>query len=700
MSGNKKKEILLRAYLGFLFVCLLGAAIIGRAFYIQSVQGEYYRSLADSLTIFPKKIQAERGNIFAEDGRLLAATLPTFNIHIDFKTASGHAALFNRNIDSLALLLAQMFPDKSRDQYKSELAREFKKKKRYYLLKRNVSFNQLAEMRRWPLFREGQYKSGMLPVQNERRFRPFGMLAQRSIGYTNADGAKVGLEGNCDELLRGTQGQMMVQKISGNVTVPLDSKEGISPQPGKDVYTTINIELQDVAEDALHRALEYHHADHGCVVLMEVKTGRIKAIANLGLGKDSMYGEVKNYAVGEAMEPGSTFKIATLAALMEDGLITKDTKVNVENGQTTFHRVPVKDHDAPETPELTVKRALEVSSNVAVAKLAYQHYSANPRQFYNHLQQFGFTKPVTVELPGAAQPVLADPKKWSGVSIPFIAHGYEMQLTPMHTLTFYNAIANNGVMVQPRLLDRVKEYGVTIDSFETVVLNEKLLSRQTLQQLQEMLCGVVENGTAINLKTDYLQVAGKTGTAVIAQGKKGYKGDNKKVYQASFCGYFPAEDPEYSMIVVINSPTTNGYYGNVVAGAIFKEVADKVYSLNLHMHEAVNKKLIAQHNIPQIQKARTDDLKSIYDFFGTKTEYVNAYWASFLANDPTKSLSAEDFEPGMVPDVRGMSPKDAVFLLESMGLKVNITGTGQVKNQSLQPNTKINKGNPITLVLG
>lgn len=700
MSGNKKKEILLRAYLGFLLVCLLGAAILGRAFYIQTVEGEHYRSLADSLTIFPKKITAERGNIFSEDGRLLATTLPMFDLRIDFKTTSKHPKLFNKHVDSVAMLLSRMFPEKSKETYKTELVRGRNQKKRYHLLRRNVTFEQLSEIRTWPLFREGAYKSGIVTVQKDKRFRPFGLLAQRSIGFTNGDGAKVGLEGNCDELLRGTQGQMMVQKISGGTTIPLDSRDEISPQPGRDVYTTINVELQDVAEDALNRALDHHRADHGCVVLMEVKTGRIKAIANLGLNRDSVYDEIQNYAVGEITAPGSTFKLATVAALMEDGLITNETKVDVGTGQAKFYDRTIKDHDAPETPEMTVKRAIEVSSNVAVAKLAYQSYASTTEKFYDHLVDFGFTKPIGIELPGAAKPVLADPKKWSGVSTAYIAHGYEVLITPMHTLTFYNAIANNGVMVQPHLVEKIKEYSVTVDSFETVVLNEKLLSDRTIEQLQEILRGVVENGTATNLKTPYLHVAGKTGTAVIAQGNKGYRGGGNKIYQASFCGYFPAENPEYSMIVVINSPSTNGYYGNVVAGAIFKEVADKVFSLNLHMHEAVNKKMIAENNIPVIQKADAEDMKSIYNFFGAKVDAMNSEWARAEMVGNKVSLSEHDFMPGVVPDVRGMSPKDAIYLLESMGMKVNIAGAGNVKNQSVLPNSRINKGTLITLTLG
>ena len=695
---NKKREILLRASIGFLFVCALGMAIIGRTFYIQTAEGNYYRSLADSLTIFPKTILAERGNIYSADGRLLATTLPTFDIRIDFKTTYTHSEIFKSNVDSVSMLLSAMFKDKSATLYKNELVRERKSKSRYYLLKRNVTYNQMSEMKHWPMFREGQYKSGMLSVQNDKRLMPFGTLAQRTVGFTNKDGRMVGLEGKYDVSLSGTKGQVMVQKISGGVTIPLDSKEEITPQPGRDIYTNINVDLQDVAEDALLRALQHHGAEHGCVVLMEVKTGKIKAIANLGIGKDSSYSENFNYAVGEATEPGSTFKLATVASLMEDGFVNNKTKVDVGNGEAKFYTLTVHDHERLDTPLITLKRALEVSSNVAMAKLAFQNYQSAPEKFYSHLEAFGFTRPIDIELPGAAKPVIAEPKKWSGVSAAYIAHGYELQVSPLHTLMFYNAIANNGILVKPYLVDKVKEYNATVDSSVTTVLNPRICSEKTIQQLREILVGVVEEGTAQNLKTEYLHVAGKTGTAVIAQGKNGYKNGGKKIYQASFCGYFPADQPEYSMIVVINSPSQNGYYGNVVAGTIFKEVADKVYSLSLEMHTAVNKAVV-QNTMPIVSKGNSNDFESIYQFFGSKVTAVNTEWATASVSNNKVLLAENEVLSGIVPDVTGMSMKDALFLLESEGAKVSIAGRGAVVKQSVQAGEKLLKGMSINIEL-
>jgi cell division protein FtsI (penicillin-binding protein 3) len=698
MATNKKREILLRAYLGFAFIFLLGVAIIGRAFYIQTVQGNYYRSLADSLTIFPQKILAERGNIYSSDGRLLATTLPTFDIRIDFKTTYLHPEIFRANVDSVSLQLAQMFADKTAEQYKNELLRERKKKSRYYLLKRNVTYNQLSAMKLWPMFRNGQYKSGMIAVQNDKRLMPFGLLAQRTIGFTNKEGGQVGLEGKYNSQLKGEAGQVLVQKIAGGVTIPLDNRESVTAQPGRDIYTTLDIELQDVAEDALLRALQHHAADHGCVVLMEVKTGKIKAMANLGLIKDSTYGEVFNYAVGEASEPGSTFKLATMASLIDDGFVTKESKVFVGDGHYKIYKQTISDHDRPETPELTVQRAFEVSSNVAVASLADKNYSAFKNKFYQHLVSFGFSKQIEIELPGSAKPTLREPKNWSGLSSAYIAHGYEIAITPLHTLTFYNAIANNGTMVQPHLVDRIKEYNTTVDSTETVVLNDKICNDKTIQQLREMLVGVVENGTAKNLRTDYLHVAGKTGTAVVSQGKGGYSTGGKKVYCASFCGYFPAEDPQYSMIVVINSPSANGYYGNVVAGSIFKEVADKVYSLNLNMHKAVNESIAVANKIPSVQQGNSTDIKKIFAFLGNRLNDVSSEWSTATSDGSNISLTENELNNQSVPDVTGMSLKDALYLLESVGLKVSVNGKGNVVRQTLS-GEKIVKGMTINLEL-
>lgn len=697
---NKRQQIVVRVRIGFLAICLLGAAIVGRAFYIQTYQGKYYRSLADSFTISKIALPAERGNIYACDGRLLATTLPVFDLGFDVKTSLRNEELFRQHIDSFALLLSSKFGDKTPEQYKKEIWKHRKKGKSYFVIKRDIPYDVRIDMEKWPLVRSGQYASGIVFDERKMRLKPFGWLAERTIGYykkTAKEKIGVGLEKMFDTVLTGKPGNTLAQKISGGLMIPLESPENVEPQPGKDLHTTIDIEFQDVAEDALHRALKHHGADHGCVILMECKTGKIRAIANLGKQTDSTYGEVKNFAFAEAEAPGSTFKIATAAALIEDGFANVSTKVNVGNGTAVFYKLTVRDHGVPESPELDLKRAIEVSSNVAIATLADKFYNnvKGKQKFYQHLENFGFTRKIDVEIEGAALPILRHYKKWQITSIPFLAHGYEMQITPLHMLNFYNAIANQGVMVKPSLVEKVTYYDKTVDSFSTVVLNKKILSPKTIAALRLMLEGVVENGTAKNLQTDYLKVAGKTGTAKIAQGKEGYK---KAVYQASFCGYFPADNPIYSMIVVINSPSQNGYYGNVVAGSIFKEVADKVYSKSLQMQKPIQQ-LIARTDLPKFNKGNTERLNKLYNIWGKKVDAPDDDWAQVVSDGVTIDLRAIEVNQNVVPEVIGMGLRDALYLLETLGLKVSINGKGIVKSQSLKPGEPIVKGSQILIEL-
>ncbi|HEY0262534.1 MAG TPA: penicillin-binding protein 2, partial [Chitinophagales bacterium] len=544
--------MLVRVYVGFALIMLLGAGIVGRTAYIQTYKGAYYRKMADSLTIFYQTVHADRGNIYASDGGLLATSLPIFDLYIDFAADGLTKELLRKNIDTATLMLAELFPNKTQAQYKKEFKYAFEKRRRYYPLHRNVSYDDLVHLKKFPLFKLGRNKSGLIEEAKEVREHPFGNLALRTLGIDeNLDGEySSGLEYKYQNQLQGVQGKKLMQKIGAGVVRPLDSKEEIIPQPGHDIYTTIDISIQDVAQDALRENLIHYQADHGCVIVMETKTGKIRAIANLGRLDSANYYEAVNYAVADATEPGSTFKLATVASLMEDGAVNENTKVDCGNGEAHFYNTTIKDHEVPENPIMTVKRAIEVSSNVAVAKLAFNKYGHNAKGFYNHLEAFGFTKPIDIELQGVPKPTLAQPKNWSGVSAAFIAYGYEIRVTPMHTLQFYNAIANGGNLVKPTLIEKVTHFAQTKDSFQ---LHEtKILSEKTVAQLRDILESVVENGTAKNLKTDYLKIAGKTGTAKIAQGSGGYK---KAVYQASFCGYFPVDDPQYSMIVVVNSPS-------------------------------------------------------------------------------------------------------------------------------------------------
>lgn len=688
---NIKNEMLTRVRIGFLLIVLLGAGIIGRTFYIQAYKGAYYRSLADSLTIFYQPIHADRGNIYASDGSLLATSLPIFDLYIDFAAEGLTKELYRKNIDTVTLLLSQLFPQKTQAQYKKEFNYNYEKRRRYYLLRRNATYDELVKLKKFPLFKLGRNKSGLIQETKEIREHPFGQLALRTLGIDeNLDGEySSGLERKYQNQLQGVQGKQLMQKIGAGVVRPLDSKDEIVPQPGQDIYTTIDIAIQDVAQDALRENLIHYKADHGCVIVMETATGKIRAIANLGRIDSANYYEALNYAVAETAEPGSTFKLATIASLMEDGVVNKNTKVDCGNGVAKFYNREIKDHDAPETRFLTVKRGIEVSSNVAVAKLAFNKYGPNPTAFYNHLERFGFTKPVNIELTGVPSPSLAKPGKWSGVSSAYIAHGYEIAITPMHTLQFFNAIANGGNLVKPTFVEKITHFAQTKDSFQ--VHETKILSDKTVAELHDILEGVVENGTATNLKKDYLKIAGKTGTAKISQGKEGY---NKPVYQASFCGYFPAENPQYSMIVVVNSPSSGVYYGNVVAGNVFRIVADKIYASNLTLHKRSNETK-GQVLPPPIAKSTKDDIDNVYKFLGIASRTGEGEW-----QQNTGSRFREmNLEENLMPDLKGMSLRDALYMAEQMGLLVNFSGKGFVKNQSIEVGTLVRKGQMVKIEL-
>lgn len=686
---------MVRIYIGFLFITLLGLGIIFKAARTQIYDGHRLIAESDSVSIFTKTVLAERGNIYSQDGKLLATSLPIFDVHIDFNADGLNDDVFSSsNVDSVCTLLAAKYHERSAADYRHEFTKAYKKGDTYYLLRKNISLADLNQLKSWPWFRLSKNRSGLIIETKEERDHPFGDIALRTLGIDeNHDGTySSGIELKYDKDLTGEKLKKLYRKLSGGASKPIDTKEE-TVNSGKDIYTTIDINIQDVAEDALRKALTKHDAEHGCVILMETKTGRIKAIANLGRKDSANYRELKNYAVGEATEPGSTMKLATAAALMEDGLANNNTPIFCGNGVLEMPKgSQIKDHEAPETPTLTLKRSIEVSSNVAMATIARDHYSHTPTKFYEHLKAFGFSEPVQIEVGGAAQPILNDPKKWSGVSAMYIAHGYELTLTPMHTLQFYNAIANNGVMVKPTLIEKVREYNQTIDSPATVILNPKVMSDKTVKQLREILDGVVEEGTAQNLKTAYLKIAGKTGTAVISN--HGYTGNKK--YQASFVGYFPAEDPQYTMIVVVNSPSQGGYYGNVVAGSIFREVADKVYSLSLDMHPIVND-ATSQNIAPTINSGSKDDLSRLLKMFGVSMPEPNDEWIKLT--DDSKSYIANDIKADIVPDVVGMGLKDALFLLESRGMKVEFKGRGNVKGQSIDAGSKISKGQKITIQL-
>jgi cell division protein FtsI (penicillin-binding protein 3) len=692
------RDILRRTYIMYAFMCVFGLAIMAQIVRVTFVQGDYWRSRALEQTVRPVDIEAARGNIFAEDGSLLATSKPFYEVRWDANVPYITDDRFNESIEELSRELANLFRDKSWQAYKRELTDARRKGSRYHLIRRDVDHKILGKIRKLPLFKAGRFKGGLIYLQKSKRSKPFSELASRTIGYDRPD-YHVGLEGAYSKELSGVGGQRLMQKIAGGVWKPLSDGNDIEPKDGNDLVTSIDINIQDVAEHALYTQLSEHGAESGCAVLMEVSTGEIKAIANLKRKEDGTYRETYNYAVGAASEPGSTFKLASIISLLDDGFVDISDSVDTERGKKKFYDRTVKDSHPGKYGKLTIQKAFEVSSNVAISSLIQQHYGADPGKFVGNLRKMGLGDSLGLEIPGEGKPMIKDPSDptWSGVTLPWMSFGYEVLMTPMQTLTLYNAIANDGVMVKPQFIKSISKDGQPIKEFGTTVLNKKICSQSTLDQVKILLEGVVEDGTARNLRHADYAIAGKTGTALIAKGGS-YK--REKTYQASFVGYFPAEAPRYSCIVVVNSPSKQFYYGNVVAGPIFKEISDKVYSTQLEMHA----ELAVDTNtstIPSASIAQWTDLNSIYGHLNinTHTRDQDAEWVYAIAESDSVTLKEREFSQGFVPRVIGMAAADAIYLLENAGMTVELIGSGRIYKQSIIPGTRITNGRTIVIEL-
>ena len=686
---ENRQGILKRTYGLYIFLGLFGLVILGRVFQISFINGSYWRSKAENLTISYRTIEAVRGNIYALDGSLLATSVPIYEVRFDPNAEAITDDLFNTQVDTLAACLHNLFKDKSTLEYKRELVTARDKGERYHLIKRNVKYTQLKEMRDFPIFNRGRYKGGFIFVQQNKRQKPFNVLASRTIGYER-DGSKVGLEGAYSDALRGVSGKRLMKKIAGGVWMPVSDENEVEPEDGSDLVSTIDVNIQDVAESALHKQLRRHNAEHGCVVLMEVATGEIRAIANLQRGEDGRYYESYNFAVGASTEPGSTFKLASYMVAMEHGFIDLDYKVETGNGSFEFYDKTMYDSKEGGYGTITVKEAFALSSNIGIARIIDKFYKADPQKFIDELYAMRLNEPLGLEIPGEGRPVIksANDASWSGISLPWISHGYEVAMTPMQILTFYNAVANNGKMVKPMLVKSVREHGRAVEVFEPVVLNERIASEETIEKAKEMLEEVVRSGTAMNLKDASYSIAGKTGTAQIADGRTGY---DKGSHQASFCGYFPSEDPKYTCIVVVNSPRKNVYYGNLVAGPIFKEIADKVYSTSIDFHEELQPQLADNSiNIPVSKSGHAGDLKQVFAEVSVKhTPVSETDWVVTQTGKDSVAMKPVTMREGLIPNVKGMAPEDAIYLLENLGLNVRVTGKGLVKNQSVAPGTRV-----------
>jgi cell division protein FtsI (penicillin-binding protein 3) len=697
---NVKKDILWRVYLAFFLVTILAGAILFKMAKLQTVQRSELAKLSDSMSTKWDSISPIRGNIYACDGSLLATSIPIYEAHIDTKAIAD--TVVKSNIDSFAYCMSAYFKDKSAAEYKNDFLQARKEGNRYYLFKRNLTHNQISDLRKFPIFRMGRYAGGLRLVEKSKRFLPFQTLGFRTIGFTR-DGIYTGLEGAYNQDLQGLKGRRLMQKVSGGM-VPVNEENELDPKDGKDVITTLDINFQDIAENALLKGLMANNAAHGCVIVMEVATGKIKAVANL-TRKDGDYQEEYNYAIGEAIEPGSTFKLASVIALLEKQKCTPDTKVTTGN-QVVFCGHEIHDSKEGGHGTITMREAFEVSSNIGISKLVYNGFADNPAEYTDFLYTLKLQKKLGLRIPGEGEPVVKNPhsKSWSCTSLPWMSIGYEVKVTPLQILTLYNAVANNGVMVKPLFVTEIDEVGKPVVKFDTEVMNPKICSDKTLALVKEFMEGVVEHGTATNIKNGLYKIAGKTGTAQIANNNIGYNKEGQKTYQSSFVGYFPANKPAYSIIVVISNPSNGVYYGGAVSAPVFKEISDKIFARTATIHNyAASFENNMEPALPLVTTANREYLSTLMGVYRSNPQLQVSpdknEWVKAKASNDKITLADYKTPEKKVPDVTGMVISDAIYVLESEGLKARFTGSGRVISQSVSQGSAASPGEIIELKL-
>lgn len=703
MANISNKQMMNRSYVVYFAIALVGVSIIAKVLYIQFVEGSYWREKAENLTTVYRNIDAVRGNIYSDDESMLATSVPIYEVRMDLNADGLTDKVFNENIDSLSIKLSNLFADQSPVDWKRQLVAARQKGERYHLIRRRVKFHQMKVLRDFPIFNRGKFKGGLIILQQNRRERPFRMLAARTIGYDREGVAPVGLEGAYRGELAGVSGKRLMQKISGGLWMPINDENEIEPMDGYDIHTTINLNIQDVAENALLDQLKIHDAHHGCVILMEVETGEIKAIANLSKDGDGDYYEYYNYAIGESAEPGSTFKLPSLVVALEDGYIKLNDSIDAGNGTADFHGETMRDSKDGGHGKISVEEAFALSSNIGVMRIIEKYYANEPAKFINGLRRMNLGESIGIEIAGEGAPLIKDPtdKSWSLISYLWTSIGYEVKMTPLQILTFYNAIANDGKMMKPIFVRKVTDKSSVISEIDPQVINSRVCSEKTAKQAQKLLEAVVQEGTATNLKNSNYAIAGKTGTARVAKSSAGY--GTKITYQASFAGYFPADNPKYSCIVVVNAPNRSVYYASHVAGPIFAEIADKVYATSINIHDELESsdKFTSLTKIPVSKSGMQKDLNNVFEELHVKVESSNLEnkWVITQTGKEKVEMGRRNIVENMVPNVKGMSAQDAVYILENAGLKVQLRGSGMIKSQSLIPGANIQRGQEITLEL-
>lgn len=705
-----RNEVLYRLYVVVACVVIVAIVIFGKAFQISMLEGEYWRERAEDKYVQFRKLEADRGNILSSNGSLLATSLPYFDVAFDPNSSGMLESDFNQYIDSLAYCLATYVdPTYTPGAYRDLLIQKRLEGAQYVPIKKNVSFEQIKLIREFPLFNQGQFKGGLIVMPKFRRERPFGLLAHRTIGYVREGITPVGLEGRYNEVLAGEDGQQLMMRVGDDIWKPIEDLAKIEPKSGKDILTTIDLDIQDITEEALYRAVDRHRAQYGVAIVMEVETGAIKAISNIGRTPEGNLWETYNYAIGSATEPGSTFKLATMMALLETGRVNLTDSVDLEQGKVKFYKEEMQDAYPHKLDTVSVQHVFEMSSNVGMAKLVQRYFGDTKKEeeFIKILKEFNLHLKTGVDIEGEAAPLIKEaydtPSGWSGTTLPWMSTGYEVLLTPLQILNFYNAVANNGTMMKPYLVSEVLEYGNTVDRFPPTVIKRRIASKRVIEQAQLLLEAVVENGTAAKLKTDKYRFSGKTGTAQV-----NYKRLNEKThvggYQASFVGYFPSEAPKYSCIVLISEPKLFGIYGGEVALPVFREIADQIFATQLDLQQPINaeaKPVLVKNQLPDWNIGDRKEMEFLLEEFNITFETQEESPVVLLrAQSDTLSLLPYTISKKRIPSVVGMGLRDALYILENLGLRVEISsGVGRVIQQSIKPGTPA-RGQTVYLRLG
>lgn len=702
-----KQSILIRVQFAFLGILFIAFIISLKIIYIQFIKGADYQKKAQEIGLQYRLRKATRGNIYADNGVLLATSIPLFKLCLDPTTASEN--LYGAKIDSLSGLLADFFQDRTKRDYLLKINDARKSKRRYLVINNRLLTNAEKEkMARWPIFREK--KGGVIFEKVDERTYPFKELAGRTVGYINENNEGVGLEMSFQKSLGGVDGKALYQKSFGNEWIPINSGTQIKPINGVDIYTSIDVNIQDIAHNALYEAMQKSEAAYGCVIVMEVKTGEVKAMANLGRLKNAdgqfEYHESYNYAIGDqgSTDPGSTFKAASMLALAEDTTFSLKDTIETGGGSYRYFDRTMTDTRAGGWGKLTVLQTFAYSSNIGVSKLITRHFGRKPDEYIAYLKKFGLATSLesSFKMSGMAKPFIKDTKSpyWSGVTLPWMSVGYETQgISPLQILTFYNAVANDGYLVQPKIVRKVKKADQTLEEFPTIVSKEPICKPQSLVLLKEMLEAVVDFGTAKNIKSTQYKIAGKTGTSQ----KLNNRGRYIKKYHTSFAGYFPADNPKYSCIVVIDEPKGAEQYGADVSAPVFKAISDKLYAQDIDVQSQPLIKRQAplfQTNLPSNQVSFAEDIKEICANLNIPTVDVkNDELVVPEAGKMTVHLKERKVKPNTIPDLKGLSLRDAIYILENQGLKVFFSGKGRVKTQSLMPGSPLRRGEKIVIQL-